>query len=85
MKKVIEKQMIILKNKEEMLSKQGEDINYLTFNLKKSKQDGEKAINDAIAFQQIVRKMENKLAESEIRKEKLEQELKIIKQQFNIK
>jgi len=85
MKNVIEKQMIIIKNKEEIVTKQSEDINYLSFNLKKIKQDEEKAVNNAIAFQQIVRKMEKNLAECEIKKEKAEQDLKNLKQQLQMK
>lgn len=79
LKNVIEKQNILLRNKEECLNKFSEEFNYLNFNTKKLKQESDKNLQDAIAYQQIVRKMEKELAECQIKKEKIENELKIIK------
>jgi len=78
-KAVIEKQNILLRNKDECLNKLSEEFNYLNFNAKKLKQESDKNLQDAIAYQQIVRKMEKELAESQIKKEKYENELRIIK------
>lgn len=78
-KSVIEKQNILLKNKDDCLNKLSEEFNYISFNAKKLKQESDKNLQDAIAYQQIVRKMEKELAECQIKKEKFENELKIIK------
>jgi hypothetical protein len=81
-KSLVERQNIILKSKEEMLSKMTEEVNYLTFNAKKYKQEADRSLQDAIAYQQIVRKMEKDMAECQHKKEKIENELIIIKQQI---
>jgi len=78
-KNLIEKQNILLKNKDECLNKLSEEFNYLNFNAKKLKQESDKNLQDAIAYQQIVRKMEKELAECQIKKEKFENELRIMK------
>lgn len=79
LQKLTEKQNLFLKNKDECLKKLSEEFNYLNFNAKKLKQESDKNLQDAIAYQQIVRKMEKDLAECQIKKEKIENELKIIK------
>ncbi len=85
LKSLIDKQNVLLKNKDECLNKLSEEFNYLNFNAKKLKQESDKNLQDAIAYQQIVRKMEKELAETQIKKEKFENELKIIKANLNIK
>ena len=42
--------------------KKYKNISYYAFNAKKAKQDAEKSIQDAIAYQKIVRKMEKDIA-----------------------
>jgi hypothetical protein len=81
-KTLIERQNILLKNKEDLIIKMNEEISYLTFNTKKFKSDSDRALQDAIVYQQITRKMEKDLAECQVKKEKLEKELNIIKQQI---
>lgn len=81
---ILDKQNIILKNKEEIFNKMSEEINYLNFYSKKLKQEAEISIQDAIAYQQIVRKIEKDLKESQMRREKVENELVIIKKQLGI-
>jgi hypothetical protein len=83
-KNLFERQAILLKNREETINKLTEEISYLSFNTKKLKQDAERGLQDAIAYQQIVRKMEKELAENQIKREKVENELMIIKQQLGI-
>lgn len=61
-KSIIEKQTIILNAKEKEIQKLNDDISYYAFNAKKAKQDAEKSIQDAIAYQKIVRKMEKDIA-----------------------
>jgi hypothetical protein len=81
-KTLIERQNVLLKNKEDLIIKMNEEISYLTFNTKKLKSDSDRALQDAIVYQQITRKMEKDLAECQVKKEKLEKELNIIKQQI---
>ena len=61
-KSIIEKQTIILNAKDKEIQKLNDDISYYAFNAKKAKQDAEKSIQDAIAYQKIVRKMEKDIA-----------------------
>ena len=82
-KKISEKQEIILRNKDENTNKLIQDLNFLSVSAKKSKQEAERAIQDALAFQQIVRKIEKELNDTQLRKEKAENELNLIKQQFS--
>ena len=44
-----------------VLWKLNNDINYLAFNTKKYKSDAEKALNDALAYQEIVKTLEEQL------------------------
>jgi hypothetical protein len=81
-KKICEKQEIIMRNKEETIAKLTQDLNYLSISAKKSKQEAERAIQDALGFQQIVRKIEKELNDVQIKKEKAENELNMFKQQF---
>ena len=82
---LLEKQMIILRNRDETVNKLTEEINYLNFNTKKLKQDADRSIQDAVIYQQIVRKIEKDLKESENRREKVENELKIIREHMGFK
>lgn len=79
-KKLFDKQEIILRNKDESISKYSQDLNYLANTAKKSKQDAERAIQDALAFQQIVRKIEKELNDVTCKKDKAENELNIMRQ-----
>jgi hypothetical protein len=81
-KTYIERQNIIISNKEETISKMNQEMNYLTYNAKTSKQNADKSLQDALTYQQIVRKMEKEITESEHKREKVENELNIIKQQL---
>jgi chromosome segregation ATPase len=84
-KKLCDKQEILIKNKDESISKLTQDINYIAITAKKSKQEAERAIQDALGFQQIVRKIEKELNDVIGKKEKVENELNLIKQQSFIK
>ena len=84
-KKLCDKQEILIKNKDESISKLTQDINYIAITAKKSKQEAERAIQDALGFQQIVRKIEKELNDVIGKKEKAENELNLIKQQSFIK
>lgn len=75
----IEKLNILLKNKEEVISKLSDEFNYLNFNAKKLKNEADRNLQDAVAYQQILRKMEKELAECQYKKEKAENEIKIMK------
>lgn len=79
---VLERQGILLKNKDSQIVAMTEEIGYLTFNSKKLKSDGDRLLQDAIAYQQITRKMEKELADYQIKKETAEQELLFVKQQL---
>jgi chromosome segregation ATPase len=81
-KKICEKQEIVMRNKEETIAKLTQDLNYLSISAKKSKQEAERAIQDALGFQQIVRKIEKELNDVQIKKDKAENELNMFKQQF---
>jgi hypothetical protein len=85
-----ERQQILISNKEELLLKYQEDMAYLVKNCRMFKEDSEKnkqdcirAVQDATAYEKIVRKLEKELAETQIRREKIENELNIIKAQFS--
>ena len=62
-KQLIDKQNIIITSKEKDIQKYTNDVNYYAFNLKKAKQDAERAMQDTITYQQIVRKMEAQLTQ----------------------
>jgi hypothetical protein len=59
-----------------------EEIKYLTINAKKHSQDSERMQQGMKDYQQIVRKLEINLLESQHKREKIENELNIIKQQM---
>jgi len=82
---LIERQNILLKRQEDNINKLNEDFWYLSFNAKKYKQEADKAIQDIISYQLIVRKIEKELVDTQNKKEKINHELNIIKQQFGIK
>jgi hypothetical protein len=87
-KNLIERQNIILKKQDETISKLNEDMNYFNFNANKSKKEADRAMQDSLTYQQIVRKLEKDFSEVNLKKEKLENELMIIKQNlgnFSIK
>lgn len=80
-----ERQGIILKNKEEQILKLNDEITYINFNAKKIKSDYDKSYKDVVNYQIILRKLEKELLETKTGKDKIENELNIIKQQlFNI-
>ena len=58
---LLERQNILLKKQEDNINKMNEDFGYLSFNAKKSKQEADRAIQDALTYQQIVRKLESEL------------------------
>jgi chromosome segregation ATPase len=78
----LDRSNIQLRNKEDSLAKLMEEMNYVTFNTKRFKQEADKSLQDAVTYQQILRKMEKDLSESQTKTEKLEKELSIIKQQM---
>jgi hypothetical protein len=78
-KNEIEKLNIILKNKEEIIIKLSDEFNYLNFNAKKLKTEADRNLQDAVAYQKILRKMEKELADCQLKKEKIENENKIMK------
>jgi chromosome segregation ATPase len=81
-KNLIERQNILLKRQDETINKMNEDMNYINFNAKKCKSEADRAREDSVTYQQIVRKLEKDLSEAVTKKEKVENELNIIKQQL---
>lgn len=81
----LEKQMILLRNREETILKMSEDLKYLNFNTKKLKSEVERSTQDSITYHQIVRKLEKDLKESESKREKVEAEFAIFKQNLGYK
>lgn len=81
-KMVCEKQDILIRTKDETINKLTQDLGYLSLTAKKSKTEAERAISDAMAFQQIVRKMEKELLDMQSKKEKAENDLNIFRQQL---
>jgi hypothetical protein len=72
----------MLHSKEDNLSKLNEEMNYLSFNSKKYKQEADRSLQDAVTYQQILRKLEKDLNDSLAKNDKLEKELSVIKQQI---
>ena len=83
-KNIIERQNILLKKQDETISKLNQDMDYVNFNARKSKQDSDRAVQDALNYQQIVRKLEKDLYDTQRRNERVEGELRIIKEKLGI-
>lgn len=81
-KNLIERQNILLKRQDETINKLNEEINYINFNAKKIKSEADRAREDSVTYQQIVRKLEKELSDAVTKKDKIENELNIIKQQL---
>jgi hypothetical protein len=71
-----------LHEKEDSLAKLTEEMNYLSFNSKKSQVDKERYLKDALDYQNTFRRLESDLKETHMKNEKLENELNVLKQQM---
>ena len=62
-KNLSEKNAILLEEKEKEIQKLKNEVSYYSFNIKKCKSDAERALQDAIGYQKIVRVLEEQINE----------------------
>ncbi len=59
-----EKNEVLIENKDKEIEKLNNDVKYYSFHIKKYKSDAERALEDAIGYQKIVRILEIQLNEN---------------------
>ena len=72
-----EKAKILLKNNQQQIDKLNKEVSYYTYNINKYKSDAEKALQDAVEYQQIVSALQSQLNEYKIALNKIKQNKKI--------
>ena len=75
-KNINEKNTILMNNKDKEIEKLSNEVSYLSFHIKKCKSDAERALEDAIGYQKIVRILEIQLNEYKEQLEKIKQQQK---------
>ena len=73
-KNINEKNTILMNNKDKEIEKLSNEVSYYSFHIKKCKSDAERALEDAIGYQKIVRILEIQLNEYKEQLEKIKQE-----------
>ncbi len=76
-KNINEKNTILMNNKDKEIEKLSNEVSYYNFHIKKCKSDAERALEDAIGYQKIVRILEIQLNEYKQQLDKIKQEKKI--------
>ena len=73
-KNLNEKNSILMNNKDKEIEKLSNEVSYYSFHIKKCKSDAERALEDAIGYQKIVKILEIQLNEYKAQLEKIKQE-----------
>ena len=73
-KNINEKNSILLNNKDKQIEKLSNEVSYYSFHIKKYKSDAERALEDAIGYQKIVRVLEIQLNEYKEQIDKIKKE-----------
>ena len=73
-KNINEKNSILMNNKDKQIEKLANEVSYYNFHIKKYKSDAERALEDAIGYQKIVRILEIQLNEYKEQLNKIKQE-----------
>ena len=73
-KNMNEKNSILMNNKDKEIEKLSNEVSYYSFHIKKCKSDAERALEDAIGYQKIVKILEIQLNEYKAQLEKIKQE-----------
>ena len=73
-KNINEKNTILMNNKDKEIEKLTNEVSYYSFHIKKCKSDAERALEDAIGYQKIVRILEIQLNEYKEQLDKIKQE-----------
>ena len=76
-KNINEKNTILMNNKDKEIEKLSNEVSYYNFHIKKCKSDAERALEDAIGYQKIVRILEIQLNEYKQQLDKIKQEKNI--------
>ena len=72
-----EKAKMLLKNNEQQIEKLNKENSYYSYNINKYKNDAEKALKDAIEYQQIVSVLQNQLNEYKLALNNIKQNKRI--------